>query len=138
MPKPKSMKNKKAISTIVGALLMVATVTIACSAILASSTLVLEQTRNSYAERFVIEDVWFNSRISDYFVNISIYNCGNIQVKINTVYINNDNYAALNTLTLNPGARDWISVAYSWTAGNTYLIKIASERGTKYESYWKA
>lgn len=132
------MKNKKAVSTIVGALLMVATVTVACSVILASSTLMLEQIRSSYAERFVIEDVWFNIASGNYFVNVSIHNCGKIQFKIDAVYINNANYAPLQTLVLNPGERGWINVAYSWTAGNTYLIKVASERGTKYESYWKA
>jgi len=146
------LRHRKAISTIFAALLMTSIVAVVGMTVVYSgiSTLVessaamqgfTEYSKWKVQERFVIDDVWFNSTDSTNQTTVYVINTGNISVEIEKVTFNET------IVTLDPEEKlgidqsAEISIPYTtfpWASGEVFFIQVISDRGNVYGSYWKA
>ena len=93
---------------------------------------------NLIRENLVVEDVWFYTKNSVNYANVTIRNTGDIALTVSNVYINN---------TEIPGFVDQIILAHSvgkikvqtdWEPGKPQSIWIHTARGADVRQVWKS
>jgi archaellum component FlaF (FlaF/FlaG flagellin family) len=142
----KAVWSKRGISNIIGEILVLAIVVgLMTGVIVFYNALVnpiqqdykstAQQAQVSLKERFLIEDVKFFTNSSGKYMNVTIFNFGDISLSVATVYVNG--------ITLSPSPRSnligldqsgafvW---AYSWSSGGIYLVRVVTGRGIVSES----
>ena len=87
----------------------------------------------SLREYFVIVDVW--SRDGE--LSVAVYNCGNTEVTIAGLYVN-ETLVSSDTVELLIGEVKWVNASFELEEGAVYRIKVSSQRGNTYEVLWEA
>jgi hypothetical protein len=128
--------DKRAISAVLSHLLLTVVAVAVMSGVISAAYVITGNLRDNMGERFVVEDVWFNSQTGT--VNIYIHNIGRSNLEIMNVYINHVNCQIASPLSLEMDSSDWLVVTYTWSTGQTYDISIVTSRGTHIEDYYKA
>ncbi|MBS7619929.1 hypothetical protein KEJ21_04695 [Candidatus Bathyarchaeota archaeon] len=135
------IKNRKAISPILSTVLAILIVTLSMSAIFSyfvGYVTNFQQGRGSSRQEMIeIEDIWFNLGPPKYII-ISIYNYGELDIKIVSVYINGLLVTAEDSnhqwpVVVHPkGLVDIHVVNINWKPYVKYEFKIVSERGSSF------
>jgi len=142
-------RNKRAVSTVMGAVMMILVVAIGMSMLFA---FFINYTRDfqtgsgsSVLESMTIEDVWFKTSNS---IEIWVYNLGKVDSNITAVYLNGLSVSYnVNAIYLdgepvdytvaNPnlpvGAHTNIKVSFSWDENSIYGFKLTTKRGSAFE-----
>lgn len=83
-------------------------------------------------ERLTVEDVYFDGSNT---LTVYVRNTGGIQIVVDVVYIDHVAYTVTKTSI---GVRELasITVTVSLTSGQTYLITVATTRGSTATDYW--
>ncbi|MDG6222506.1 MAG: hypothetical protein IAX21_00380 [Candidatus Bathyarchaeota archaeon] len=133
-------KNKKAVSNVVSAMMMVLIVMIGMSGVFAYFVNYSRDYQigagSSVLESITVEDVWFRTINSETVCDIWVYNFGKIDVTISDIYVENINLGLSERLTIEVGGHGNIilqSSSLSFVQGESYLFKIVTERGTSFE-----
>jgi len=149
----KLFNSRRAVSSVVSAVLMILVVMIGMSLLFAFFVNYARdfQTGSGSAvlESMVIEDVKFTDSQADVWV----YNVGKVEFKINSIYINDAlvDHPTLVKVTYNgvpvtplpaddnirDGAHAKITVNHSFEIGQSYVFKIVTERGTSVEGEYQ-
>ena len=135
----KIVSNKKGVSPVVSAVIMILIVMIGMSALFAFFVNYSRDFQlgsgSAVLESMTVEDLWFENSTS---VAIWVYNFGKVNVTITDVYV--DGNAVLFTharvpddLTIGVGEHGRIVVTSSFAAGVSYMFKIVTARGTSFE-----
>jgi FlaG/FlaF family flagellin (archaellin) len=135
--KKRILRNRKAVSTVVGTILMILVVmtgmSILFGALIVYSDNFHSGSGSSVLESLTIEDMQF----SPTQVQISIYNTGKVNFTVTSVYINGILAGQSQTyLPLNEGGHGVISVTGAFVQGASYSFKIVTSRGTGFEGIY--
>jgi len=101
-------------------------------------TLTQQASAQQLQERIKIEAVGYSGTNLDVYIR----NIGDIQVTIDAVYVINpdgsvNNYVSSLGATLTPGQMGTIQVSgVTLTAGNTYVVKVVTAKGTEATYTW--
>ena len=139
-----TLENKRGISEVVSAILLMGIV-VSAMVLLLNATFTWAGLYQSYTgvaissredrlrERFVIEDVWYRNNGTWIYVS----NVGEVDVTLVNVYIDHEPQSTTNLpLKLTPGDGGWVKVSAVYSSGTHYIV-VVSERGNKVEGYWK-
>jgi len=92
------------------------------------------QSGSKIAEQFSIDDVYFNSTGMVVYVR----NYGDVPVKMVAVYVDGESKSA-ETVSIAAGGVEAITVdGFVGVSGETYRVRVTSERGNYYEGSFKA
>lgn len=94
----------------------------------------VQQAQVSLKERFLIEDVNFFTEASVKKMNVTIFNFGDISISIVAVYINGIMQALPPSNPIGQNQGGSFVVAYSWSSGGIYQVKVVTGRGMVFES----
>lgn len=135
------IKNRRAVSPVLSTVLAILIVTLAMSAIFSyfvGYVTNFQQGRGSARQEMIeIEDIWFKPGPTKYII-ISIYNYGELDVKIVSVYINGLLVTAEDSnhqwpIMVHPkGLAEIRVVNFNWKPYIRYEFKIVSERGSSF------
>jgi flagellin-like protein len=141
----KLQRSRKAVSPVLATLLMIA-VAVSMSVILfmwsqgflsSVSEAAHEQQRAQnivVQSQIAIENVRFYESGGTKYVEIMIRNVGSTEVTLSNVYIDNETQATItwdpDTKKASPQGTVKATVTYTWTAGETYIIKVTTTVGT--------
>jgi flagellin-like protein len=132
----KLFSDKKGVSPVVSAVIMILIVMIGMSALFAFFVNYSRDFQlgsgSAVLESLTVEDVWFKS--SGNVVELWVYNFGKVDVTITDVYV--DSNAVVFTpddLTIGVGEHGKFDVVSSFDSGVSYRFKIVTERGTSFE-----
>lgn len=150
----RSRKRRSGFSTVVGAAIMIAAVSMLGSVMMiwANSNFgaqqrqignYYEQTSNMLKETYVIEDVWLNKDVSNNanYVNITTRNIGSIAIQIKSIQISSGTNSF--TWTLSPAVTVLsnqtyqANVPYNWSGKSTLDISVYTQRGSIERIVWK-
>ena len=131
----KFFSNKRGVSPVVSAVIMILVVMIGMSTLFA---FFINYSRDfqlgsgsAVLESMTVEDVWFRNSNT---VEIWVYNFGKVNLKITDVYV--DSSAVLfapDDLHIAIGEHEQIIVSSSFVASGRYHFKIVTTRGTSFE-----
>ena len=141
----KAVRRRRGISSVIGQVLVLAIVIgLMTGVIVFYNALVqpiqqqykstAQQAQDSLKERLLIEDVEFFTELSVKKMNVTIFNFGDISMRIVTVYINGIMLSPSRSNLIGQGKSDWFVVAYSWSTGGIYQVKVVTGRGMVFES----
>jgi flagellin-like protein len=135
------LRNRKAVSPVVSAVIMILIVTIGMSVLFAFFVNYARDFQansgSAVLESMVIEDVWFKSSST---IDISVYNVGKVNFTISSVYINDFRVAAIDGTsgTVNVEGHGNFNVTYVTMADERYVLKLVTTRGSTIEgSYYR-
>ena len=150
----RTSKRRLGFSTVVGAIIMIAAVSILGSIMLiwANSHLNAQQkqigdyyetTSNSLKETYVIEDVWLYGSSPNKCVDVTIRNVGSIAIQLKSIAIvpsssSSCTASPLNGVILAPKGTYTATVPYNWSTGSTLDISVNTQRGSIERILWKA
>jgi len=130
-------RNKKAVSNVVGTILMILVVTVGMSMAFAYFVNFVKNYQagsgSSVMELISIEDVWFKTGGN---VMVWLYNYGKVDVTVSSFYVDGQ-LVALNSITIPVGGHNDTTVHVidpEWVAGVTHDFKFVTERGSVFES----
>jgi FlaG/FlaF family flagellin (archaellin) len=140
----KIFRDKRGVSPVVSAMIMIVVVMVGMSAIFG---FVINYNRDFQSgsgsavfESMTVEDVWFRS---DRFADMWIFNLGKVSMDISYVYVNGDAVSFYNLtskgLTVDVGEHLKIRVFpdfVDFVEGDSYVFKVATSRGTTFEGIW--
>jgi hypothetical protein len=130
------MRDKRAITPVLSHLLLTV-VAVAVMSIATSATFVITTNlRENMSERFVVEDVWFNS--GTHTIDVYVHNVGKTGIQVSAVYVNHVGKPFNSPFHLELNEHAGLSVDTSWTVGDVYYIDIVTSRGTHVANYYKA
>jgi len=126
-------RNAKAITPVLSNVLLMLIVVAGMSIAITATYVITGNLRDTMAERFTVEDVWFTTG------KIAIYlrNTGKVSISIAAVYVNHTSQS-FTALTLEIKGHGWLNVTYAWSADTVYHINIVSSRGTQVVDYYKS
>jgi len=87
-------------------------------------------------ERFTVLSIW--SSIASNLVNATLMNYGEIDLMIDAAYLNGTPVLSSGQLMLSSGQLVSLKFTSTIQQGKTYVLIIASKRGTTVETSWKA
>jgi len=133
----KLLKNKKALSPVVAAIILIAVtvaVSIAVAAWMGSLTIGFMET-----SELTVVDVEFTSTNMN---NVTVINSGTADTTIGQVRINGNtipttlwNLQVSSSDTIAPGATDYVEITSDWNAGQKYSITFFATEGTLIGSF---
>jgi hypothetical protein len=133
----KLLRNKKAVSNVVGTILMILVVTVGMSMAFAYFVNFVKNYQagngSSVMELVDIEDVWFKTGGN---VTVWLYNYGKVDLTVGSLYVDGQS-VDLNSITIPIGSHNETTVHVidpEWVAGITHHFKFVTERGSDFES----
>jgi flagellin-like protein len=123
----KIRKSTKALSPVVASIILIAVtvaVSIAVAAWMGALTVGFMGT-----EELKITNVQFPDANT---VSITIKNTGSTAATISEIYINNGADLLSSDLTLDPNSQADQDVTFTWTAGNSYQVRIVTTKGNPF------
>jgi flagellin-like protein len=123
--KMKLFKNKKALSPVVASIILIA-VTVAVSIAVAAWMGALTFTFMA-TEQIKITDVVFATNT----IRVYVKNTGTSPVTITKAWINGADQS-ISSFTVSANSQYILNMTYSWTAGNTYEVKLQSSSGNAF------
>jgi FlaG/FlaF family flagellin (archaellin) len=139
----KLLKNKKGVSPVVSAVIMMLVVMIGMSALFAFFVNYAKDFQlgsgSSVLESMTVEDVWFKGEPNR--VDVWVYNIGKVNFTITAIYVN-DTIAAFLTpssLPIGVGKHGSITVtpSFSIEEGDVCRFKLVTSRGTSFEGEYQ-
>jgi flagellin-like protein len=141
----KLLKNKKALSPVVAAIILIAVtvaVSIAVAAWMGSLTIGFMETAELTVVEVAFLDTTTTPATTADSMNVTVTNSGTASVTINQVRVNGNTIATTNwnmeTSTsgaIAPGDSDEVQIQTSWVAGNKYSITFFAKDGTMIGSF---
>ncbi|MBT8171760.1 hypothetical protein KJN74_02675 [Candidatus Bathyarchaeota archaeon] len=127
----KLSRNRKGITPVLSSLLLTVIAVAGMSIAVTATYVITDGLHDNMGERFIVEDVWFNSSQ----VLMYIRNVGKIAINVDSVYVNSlsQSFEPLNLEVNNHG---WLNVTYNWDPDTPYEINIVTKRGTKIVDYY--
>ena len=129
----KLFRDKRGVSPVVSAVIMILVVMIGMSALFVFFVTYARDFQmgsgSAVLESMTVEDVWFKNSTS---VELWVYNFGKVNVTITDVYVDS-NSVAKPDLTVAVGEHEKIDVTSSFDPGVSYRFKIVTARGTYFE-----
>ncbi len=131
----KLFSDKKGVSPVVSAVIMILIVMIGMSALFAFFVNYSRDFQmgsgSAVLESLTVEDLWFRNSST---VEIWVYNFGKVDVTITNVYVDSNAVVfTSNDLTIGVGEHGKFDVTSSFDSGVSYRFKIVTERGTSFE-----
>jgi len=123
----KLFRNKKALSPVVAAIILIA-VTVAVSIAVAAWMGALTFTFMG-TEELKITNVEF---LSGNHVNITLQNTGTSPITVNEIYISGSTNLLPSSITLPANSPQEVQVDYSWQSGYSYQIKVVTSKGNQF------
>ena len=137
----KLLKNKKALSPVVAAIILIAVtvaVSIAVAAWMGSLTIGFMET----AELTVVDVAFYEPpAVTTDTMNVTVTNSGTAEVTINQVRINGNTVTSTSwalesgNTSIAPGVTDEVQIESAWTDGNKYSITFFAKDGTMIGSF---
>jgi len=139
-------RNRRGVEAAISAILMLVITVFAFTIVVASTLGYVNWQRTGplmkLQERLSIEEVWFNSNSSGKYVSVYIRNTGINEIKLLSVQVLLGGgvvasyYPVLPSgesapITVPIGLGTWMNVTYSWSAMQTYGIKVMTEKGNE-------
>jgi len=136
----KLRRNKKAVSNVIGTILMILVVTIGMSIMFSFFVTFVKNYQtgsgSSVMELVSIEDVWFRFNTGGN-VTVWLYNYGKVDVTVSAFYVNGVS-VNFNSMTIPVGehmsATVQVNNGNEWIPGTTYDFKFVTQRGSVFES----
>jgi flagellin-like protein len=132
-------RNKKAVSSVVGTILMILVVVAGMSIAFGYFVNFVKDYQAgqgaSVMELVSVEDVWF--KIGGSNVGMWLYNYGKVDMTIGTLYVNGQS-VNLNAIDVPVGRHVNMIVQLPWFPGVVYHFKLVTERGSAFESDYTA
>jgi FlaG/FlaF family flagellin (archaellin) len=140
----KLLQNKKAVSPVVSAMIMVVIVMVGMSAAFAFIINYKQDFQSGSGsavyESMTVEDVWFrNTEVAE----VWIYNFGKVSIEIVNVYINNDAVPFTFTapsedpnIAIEGHCKLSVFLPTQFVQGESYTFKIVTARGTSFEGVY--
>ena len=147
-------RGKRGVSEVISSLIIILIVSVAGAGLYAYSLNAFNSSGSSFQlqtsareeralERLLITAIWRN--VTDDYLNVTILNYGKIELVIDAVYIDGKQVSA-STYTNGKGEtvifRSLVFVKFtspiSIVDGQTYEVRVVSERGSRDVFYWKA
>jgi flagellin-like protein len=119
------LKNRKALSPVVAAIILIAVtvaVSIAVAAWMGALTFTFMQT-----EEIKITDLYFPSGT----IRVTVKNTGTAPVTISQAWVNGVDQG-ISSFTVSGNSQYLLNITYSWTAGNKYEVKLVSSQGNTF------
>lgn len=131
----KLLKNKKGVTPVVSAVIMMLVVMIGMSALFAFFVNYSRDFQigsgSGVLEAVTVEDLWFKGENT---VEIWLYNFGKVDLKISSVYVNDVSIDfEPNDLSIAVGEHGQLTVSFPYVQGTSYHFKIVTARGTSFE-----
>ena len=126
----KLLKNKKALSPVVAAIILIA-VTVAVSIAVAAWMGALTFTFMA-TEQIKITNVVFGGTGASKYVNITVQNTGTSPVTLSELWINGNKQTSFSSTTVSANTQQVIHLTFAWTAGSKYEIKLVSSKGNQF------
>ncbi len=123
----KLLKNKKALSPVVAAIILIA-VTVAVSIAVAAWMGALTFTFMG-TEELKITNVEF---LSEDHVNITLQNTGTSPITINEIHISGSSNLLGSPITLPANTQQEVQVTYTWQNGYNYEVKVVTSKGNQF------
>ena len=123
----KLLKNKKALSPVVAAIILIA-VTVAVSIAVAAWMGALTFTFMG-TEELKITNVEF---LSGNHVNITLQNTGTSPITINEIHISGSSNLLGSSITIPANTQQEVQVTYSWQNGYNYEVKVVTSKGNQF------
>jgi len=132
----KLLKNKKALSPVVAAIILIA-VTVAVSIAVAAWMGALTFTFMGTEQLDIRSITWtWNSNASQRQFTVTIYNTGTSSVTITQIWVNNVDKTTSSTigsgLTIADGGHGSITVTYPYNNGTSYQVTVVTSKGNKF------
>jgi flagellin-like protein len=138
----KLSRNRKAVSSVIGTILMILVVVVGMSMAFGYFVNFVKDYQAgrgaSVMELVSIEDVWFknvngagSSTVYD-TVEMWLYNCGKVGVKVSTLYKDGQS-VGFNSIEIPVGGHVNMAINMITYAGITYHLKLVTERGSAFE-----
>ena len=138
----KLLKNKKALSPVVAAIILIA-VTVAVSIAVAAWMGALTFTFMSTEPVDIRSITWtWNSTPANRSFTVTIYNTGTSSVTITQIWVNNVDKTDDSTipkdsgLTIDAGGSNSITVTYPYNNGTNYQITVVTSKGNKFSKWF--
>ena len=123
--------NGKGIAPVLSSLLLTVIAVAGMSIAVTATYVITEGLHDNMGERFIVEDVWFNSSQ----VLMYIRNVGKIAIRVDSVYVNSVSQS-FEPLDLEVNSHGWLNITYNWDPETPYEINIITKRGTKIVDYY--
>ncbi|MCS7125228.1 MAG: hypothetical protein NZ932_07450 [Candidatus Bathyarchaeota archaeon] len=133
----KFFMDRRAVTPVLSNLLLMVVAVAAMSVAAATTYVITSNLRETMGERFMIEDVWFNSVEGVNRVSVYIRNTGKNAITISAVYINHT-LQPTPKLKLEVGDHGWLNIIYDWAPNSLHHINVVTARGNRVEGYFKA
>ena len=137
-------RAREGVTPVVSDVLLTVAVVVSMTLLLAwvYSYVMYNPSKRAVQERFVIEDVWFNTTdTGERVVGIYIYNYGKVEIRVDAVYIGGNrttDYVEGWRLELYPGQHGRVIVKFNWSPGEAYTVKVITGRGSYVEAVFVA
>ena len=131
----KLVTNRKAVSPVLSAVLMILVVITGMSLLFAFFVNYARDFQmgsgSAVLEGMTVEDVWFREPPTR--AEVWVYNFGKVDFRITSVYVN-DNWVIIDPVEVGVGEHELLTVRnYGFVFRNSYSFKIVTERGTAFE-----
>lgn len=142
------LKARRALSTVVTTVMLLAAVSVLGSGLVGWSnsnfayqkSSIGNQTStqiNTINESFVIEDVWFYSNGSYQYANVTIRNTGSSAIMVTNIYVNSTQVWNARQ-SISAGALNAISgIPVNWGSGKPQTIWVKTARGNSVTQVWQ-
>ena len=127
----KLSRNRKGITPVLSSLLLTVIAVAGMSIAVTATYVITDGLHDNMGERFIIEDVWFNSNQ----ISLYIRNVGKVAIKVDAVYVNQISYSFV-VLELETGKHGWLNMTYNWIPDTVYEVNVVTSRGTKFVDYY--
>ena len=127
----KLSRNKRGITPVLSSLLLTVIAVAGMSLAITATYVITDGLHDNMGERFIVEDVWFNSgQISMYIRNV-----GKVAITIDAVYVSKISQS-FSVLELEPNKHGWLNITYSWSPDSAYEINVVTRRATSVVDYY--
>ena len=127
----KLSRNKRGITPVLSSLLLTVIAVAGMSLAITATYVITDGLHDNMGERFIVEDVWFNSgQISMYIRNV-----GKVAITIDAVYVNKISQS-FSVLELEPNKHGWLNITYSWSPNSVHEINVVTRRATSVVDYY--
>jgi archaellum component FlaF (FlaF/FlaG flagellin family) len=142
------VNNRRAVSTAISSIIMVAAVITVGLAVLAwannnfasqqqESTAFFNSQNELMRENFVIEDVWFHPSTSEKDVDVTLRNVGNVDMNVTAIHFNatilSQNQRIIKGSSVTIHIQDAL---LTWSPEDHFYVKVVSARGQQIREYY--
>jgi hypothetical protein len=92
---------------------------------------------NLINEEFIVEDVWFYTKLGTNYANVTMRNTGDLAIKVSSIYVNNSKvWSGSQVIPMN--TVDKVTIQTNWGSNKQQSIWIQTSRGAEVKQVWKS